>query len=105
MLCMVTYVIKDRRGWLYASFIAVGMAASSKYTGIGFLPALILIYVILQFKNLKQDWFAIGETLFISGALAFFRIRLRYPQGVDVDGVLLQTSLCRARMAGNVGTA
>lgn len=82
MLCMVTYVIKDRRGWLYASFIAVGMAASSKYTGIGLIPALVLVYIILQFKNLKKDWFAIGETLFISAALTFLGFALGTPKAL-----------------------
>jgi 4-amino-4-deoxy-L-arabinose transferase-like glycosyltransferase len=82
MLCMVTYVRKDRRGWLYASFIAVGMAASSKYTGIGLIPALLLIYIILQFKNLRKDWFAIGETLFIGGALAFLGFALGTPKAL-----------------------
>ena len=82
MLCMVTYVMKDRRGWLYASFVAVGMAASSKYTGIGFIPALILVYLILQFKNLKKDWFTIGETLFISGALTFLGFAFGTPKAL-----------------------
>ncbi|HQU37539.1 MAG TPA: phospholipid carrier-dependent glycosyltransferase [Anaerolineales bacterium] len=81
-LGMVTYVITDRRGWLYASFVAVGMAASSKYTGIGFIPALILVYIILQFKNLKKDWFTIGETLFISGALAFLGFAFGTPKAL-----------------------
>lgn len=82
MLCMVTYVTKDRRGWLYASFVAVGMAASSKYTGIGLIPALVLIYILIQFRNLKKDWFTIGETLFISGALAFLGFALGTPKAL-----------------------
>lgn len=82
MLCMVTYAAKNQRGWLYASFIAVGMAASSKYTGIGLIPALVLIYIIIQFKNLKKDWFAIGETLFISAALTFLGFALGTPKAL-----------------------
>ncbi len=82
MLCMVTYIRKDQRGWLYGSFIAVGMAASSKYTGIGLIPALLLIYILIQFKNLKRDWFAIGETLFISGALTFLGFALGTPKAL-----------------------
>ena len=81
-LFIVNYARTDRRGWLYASFFAVGMAASSKYTGIGLIPALLLIYIILQFKNLKKDWFAIGETLFISGALAFLGFALGTPKAL-----------------------
>ncbi|MEW6083487.1 MAG: phospholipid carrier-dependent glycosyltransferase [Chloroflexota bacterium] len=82
MLCMVTYIRKDQRGWLYASFVAVGMAASSKYTGIGLIPALLLIYILVQFRNLKKDWFTIGETLFISGILAFLGFALGTPKAL-----------------------
>ena len=81
-LFIVNYARTDLRGWLYASFFAVGMAASSKYTGIGFIPALVLIYILLQFKNLKKDWFTIGETLFISGALAFLGFAFGTPKAL-----------------------
>lgn len=81
-LFIVNYARTDRRGWLYASFFTAGMAASSKYTGGSFLPALIALYAILQFKNLQRDWFSIGETLFISGALAFLGFALGTPKAL-----------------------
>jgi len=82
ILFMVNYARTNYRGWLYASFVAVGMAASSKYTGGGLVPALLAAYLILQFKNLKKDWFSIGETLFISGAVAFLGFALGTPKSL-----------------------
>lgn len=81
-LFMVNYAKTDRRGWLYASFFAVGLATSSKYTGASLVAAWVIVYFILQFKNLKKDWFAIGETFFISGALTFLGFALGTPKAL-----------------------
>lgn len=82
ILFMVNYSKTDHRGWLYASFFSVGMAASSKYTGGSLVLALLAVYLILQFKNLKKDWFTIGETLFVSGALTFLGFALGTPKAL-----------------------
>ena len=81
-LFMVNHVKTDHRGWLYASFFTVGMAASSKYTGGSLVLAWLVVYLILQFKNLKKDWFMIGETLFVSGALTFLGFALGTPKSL-----------------------
>jgi len=82
ILFLVKYAKTDYRGWLYASFFTVGMAASSKYTGGSLVLALLAIYVILHFKNIKKDWFSIGETLFVSGAVAFLGFALGTPKSL-----------------------
>lgn len=81
-LCMVNHARTDHRGWLYASFFTVGMAASSKYTGGSLVLAWIAVYLLLQFKNLKKDWFTIGETLFVSGVLTFLGFALGTPKAL-----------------------
>ncbi|MCC6299563.1 MAG: glycosyltransferase family 39 protein [Anaerolineales bacterium] len=81
-LFIVNYAKTSHRGWLYASFFTVGMAASSKYTGASLIAAWMIVYFILQFKNLKKDWFAIGETLFIGGALTFLGFALGTPKAL-----------------------
>jgi len=81
-LFMVNYAKTDNRGWLYASFFSVGMAASSKYTGGSLVLAWVAVYLILQLKNLKKEWFTIGETLFVSGALTFLGFALGTPKAL-----------------------
>ena len=81
-LFLVNYSRSDHRGWLYASFFTVGMAASSKYTGGSLLPAVILTFAILQFKNLRANLFALAETLFIGGALTFLGFALGTPKAL-----------------------
>ncbi len=81
-LFLIRHVQSGVRGWLYASFIAVGMAASSKYTGGSMLLAVLLIYFILQWNNIKSDWFRIGETLFIGGALTYLGYALGTPKAL-----------------------
>ncbi len=81
-LFLVRYNQTRQRGWLYASFVAVGMAASSKYTGGSMLLAVLLTYLILQRRTIKSDWFRIGETLFIGGALTYLGYALGTPKAL-----------------------
>ncbi|MFN8427290.1 MAG: glycosyltransferase family 39 protein [Anaerolineales bacterium] len=83
-LFLICYVQTGRDSWLYASFIAVGMAASSKYTSGSMLLAVLLTYFVLQWRSLKSDWFRIGETLFIGGALTYLGYAFGTPKSIDV---------------------
>jgi hypothetical protein len=71
ILFLVNYRITNQRGWLYASFISIGMAASSKYNGISLLIAPILLYLFSQRGSLLKRPLRILETLFIGGVLTF----------------------------------
>ena len=82
VFCLLEYNRTNQRGWLYASFFIVGMAASSKYTGGSLVLAPLTVYLFLQRKNLTKDWFSIGETLFISGALTFLGFALGTPKAL-----------------------
>lgn len=82
VLCLLNYVNRHNRMWLYASFMTVGMAASSKYIGGSLVLAPLTAYLIEQRKNIKKDWFSIAETLFISAALAFLGFALGTPKAL-----------------------
>ena len=71
ILFLVNYRITKQRGWLYASFISIGMAASSKYNGISLLIVPILLYLFSQRGSLPKRPLRILETLFIGGVLTF----------------------------------
>jgi 4-amino-4-deoxy-L-arabinose transferase-like glycosyltransferase len=68
--------------WLYASFLTVGMAASSKYIGGSLILAPLTVYFLEQRHNLRKQWFSIGETLFISAALAYLGFALGTPKAL-----------------------
>ena len=67
VLFLVDYKKTNLRGWLYAAFLTVGMAASSKYNGIALVIVPILIYLVPSRQTLFQ--LPTLETLFIGGAL------------------------------------
>src|SRR5258706_1311959 len=69
VLCLVNYKKTNIRSWLYASFIIVGMAASSKYNVI----ALIIVPILIYLASRRQTLFRLRtlETLFIGGVLTF----------------------------------
>lgn len=82
VLCLLNYHQNRNRTWLYASFLTVGMAASSKYIGGSLVLAPLTVYFLEQRHNLKKQWFAIGETLFISAALTFLGFALGTPKAL-----------------------
>src|SRR5690349_9098486 len=71
ILFLINYKITDRRGWLYASFISIGMAASSKYNGISLVLVPVVLYLVSQRQSLLKRPLRILETLFIGGVLTF----------------------------------
>jgi dolichyl-phosphate-mannose-protein mannosyltransferase len=71
VLFLINYKLKNQRGWLYASFISIGMAASSKYNGISLVIVPVLLYLFSQRRSFLKRPLRILETLFIGGALTF----------------------------------
>jgi hypothetical protein len=69
--CAIKYQYTKSRLWIYASFLAVGLAASSKFTGGGLLPLPLFVLVAMNWREFKADWFRSLETLLISAGLCF----------------------------------
>jgi len=82
VLFLVNYKGSDQRGWLYASFLTVGMAASSKYNGISLVLAPALVYLITQRQTLLKRLLNTCETLFIGGVLTFLGFALGTPKAL-----------------------
>lgn len=70
-LFLVNYGRTDQTGWLYAAFISVGLATSSKYNGISLVLAPVLLYLLHVRQNIFKQPLRILKTLFIGGALTF----------------------------------
>ena len=71
VLFVINYRLFNQRGWLYASFIGVGMAASSKYNGISLVLVPVLVYLFTERHSILKQPLRTLETLFIGGALTF----------------------------------
>lgn len=82
ILCLLEYSRSDSRLWLYASFITVGMAASSKYIAGSLVFAPLAVFLILQRDNLRKQAFPVGETLFISSILTFLGFAVGTPKSL-----------------------
>jgi 4-amino-4-deoxy-L-arabinose transferase-like glycosyltransferase len=82
LLFLVEYFKKRHRLWLYASFITVGMAASSKYIGGSLILAPILVYLIVNRDEFRKNILSVAETLFISGALTFLGYAVGTPKAL-----------------------
>jgi hypothetical protein len=80
VLFMVNYRRSNQRGWLYASFIGIGMAASSKYNGISLVIVPILLYIFTERHAITKQPLRTFETLFIGGALTFLGYAVGTPK-------------------------
>jgi 4-amino-4-deoxy-L-arabinose transferase-like glycosyltransferase len=82
VLFLVNYRKTEHRGWLYASFLAVGMAASSKYNGISLVIAPAVTFIVQERKTVFKHLLKTFETVFISGALTFLGFALGTPKAL-----------------------
>ena len=82
VLFLINYKKTNGRGWLYASFISIGMAASSKYNGISLIIVPILLYLFSQRGSFLKRPLRILETLFIGGALTFLGYAVGTPKSL-----------------------
>ena len=80
VLFLVNYLKTEQRGWLYVTFLVVGMAASSKYNGISLVLAPALVFVVRERKSLFKHILQTFETVFISGALTFLGFAIGTPK-------------------------
>jgi 4-amino-4-deoxy-L-arabinose transferase-like glycosyltransferase len=74
ILCIyfaIKYQFTKLRLWIYGSFLAVGLAASSKYTGGSLLLVPLFVLIFMNWGDVRRNWLQSFETLFIGGALSF----------------------------------
>ncbi len=67
----VKFQFEKARGWLYASFFAVGLAASSKFTGGSLLLVPLSVFLLMNAREARRDLFRTGETLLIGAVLSY----------------------------------
>jgi len=74
ILCIyfaIKYQFTKLRVWIYASFIAVGLAASSKFTGGSILLVPLFILIFMNWKDLRMNGSQSFVMLLIGGFLSF----------------------------------
>jgi len=79
---LVKYQKMAQKGWLYAAFFGVGLAASSKYNGGVFLLVPLLVFLFNEGKELFQEKLRTLETLFIGVILSFMGFVLGTPKAL-----------------------
>lgn len=82
LLFLVQYKLRNDRAWLYASFVSVGMAASSKYNGVSLVIVPVLLYLISRRQLIFKRPLRIVETLFLGGALTFLGYAVGTPKAL-----------------------
>ena len=65
------YVKDGHKPWLYAAFLGVGLAASSKYNGAALLLLPLTVYLVKNRGSFRQNKLGLGETLFVGLVLAY----------------------------------
>jgi len=86
VLCVysaVKYQLTKNKGWIYASFYVVGLAASSKYTGGSLLLVPLFVLVVMNWADLRQNWKRSIGTLALGGTLSFGGYITGTPKAID----------------------
>ncbi len=86
VLCVyfaVKYQLTKNKLWIFASFYAVGLAASSKYTGGSLLLVPLFVLVMLNWSDLRQNWKRGIGMLALGGALSFGGYITGTPKAID----------------------
>ena len=82
ILLLLQYHSLGHRGWFYASFITIGMAASSKYIGGSLILVPVAYYLFMQRKNIRSNFFSIAETFFMGVVLTFLGYAIGTPKAL-----------------------
>ena len=68
---LINYQFSKNRLWLYASFFAVGLAASSKYTGGSLILVPLFTLTVINWRDFRKNWTQTFEMTFIGLVLSF----------------------------------
>jgi hypothetical protein len=85
ILCVffsLKYQFTKARLWIYGSFLFVGMAASSKYTGGSLYLVPLFVFLVMNWSETKKDWLRTLETLFIGSILSFAGFAVGTPKSL-----------------------
>jgi hypothetical protein len=72
VLCLyfvIRFQYTRRQVWLLASFLAVGMAAASKYTGVSMVMLPVTVFLFMDWSTVRSDWLRSLRTLVVGGLL------------------------------------
>lgn len=83
ILC-VFFVIKYQRSaqiyWLYLSFFAVGLAASSKYTGGSLIILPVIVFISTGWADIRKNWLSMVAKLIVGGFVTYVGYGFGTPQ-------------------------
>lgn len=85
VLCIyfaVKYQYTKSSLWLYGSFLTVGMAASSKYTGGSLILLPILSFIISNWAEVRTRWLFMIGRLFLGGLVSYVGYGLGTPRSL-----------------------
>jgi len=67
---------------LYASFLSVGMAASSKYTGGSLILLPVVTYLVANWSDLRAHWLMMAGKFFLGGLVSYLGYGLGTPMSL-----------------------
>ncbi len=83
VLCLyflIRFQYSQKRTWLYASFLMVGMAASSKYTGVSMVLLPITVFVFMNWTAVRREWLRSFGVLLVGGLLVILGYGIGTPR-------------------------
>jgi dolichyl-phosphate-mannose--protein O-mannosyl transferase len=82
IFCAIKYQLTKSKLWIYSSFFAVGLAASSKYTGGSLLLVPLFVLAVMNWDTLRKNWLQSFMMLLVGGLLSFAGYVLGTPKAI-----------------------
>lgn len=77
---VIRFQYSQNRNWLYASFLAVGMATSSKYTGASMVLLPVSVFIFMNWATVRREWLRSLGVLALCGLLVILGYGIGTPR-------------------------
>src|SRR5690606_17831056 len=82
VFAVVKYQFSNKLIWLYVSFLMVGFAASSKYTGGSLILLPIFVFLFSNWKQISARWLYFFSRLLFGGLIAYVGYGIGTPKAL-----------------------
>jgi hypothetical protein len=82
VMAVLKYQLDGEMRWLYAAFFAVGLAASSKYTGGSLILLPIVACLVKNASDLRVRWLPVGGSLLLGGLVSYLGYGIGTPKSL-----------------------
>lgn len=80
--CIIKFHSANSNYWLFASFLSVGLAASSKYTGGSLILLPVVVFLMMNWSEIRIRWLSTAGNLLLGGVISYIGYVIGTPRAL-----------------------